>query len=268
MELIFWLLVMLQWVLTYCWYVFVALGAIWLLYYIITGITFRVRSIGEVKQKVHIKTEFYESVIRQYGLPRNSENPNIDIRLTEALSYVIQHMSCDNSVISSFDKVLEKFNNNYVLSSATLSTDPLNSRIYTINGVSIKIYKEGWPKVNTRVTAFCLKCKYVSLYFYPYFCIVERKDKIALIEWKDIKVSSTKGEPSTHYLHERVDGGPDRRYKYNPIIPIYIYSALVFHIAGNSINLILQGEKEAEKFEKLFREYKKVLASTGGVYLS
>ena len=90
-----------------------------------------------------------------------------------------------------------------------------------------------------------------------------------LFDWRDIKVSSTKGEPSHYsYLHERVDGGPDRRYRYNPAIPVYFFSALVFEIKGKNVNMIFNGENVAEQFEKLFREYKKVLASTGGVTMT
>lgn len=43
---------------------------------------------------------------------------------------------------------------------------------------------------------------------------------------------------------------------------------MVFKIAGDSINVVLQGEDEAEKFEKILREFKKILASTGGVSIS
>lgn len=256
------IIMLLKWIFVDCWFIWVILSAIWIIYNLIKSIIF---GFCTIKKKKQAKAIFLDFLVHRYCISFVDDA----IKLRDALSVIIQRMSCDNTAICSFDKIFNEFNSNHRLLSATVSTGYLDSKITSINGTKLHVHNECWAKVDSSVKSFCLKWKTGCLCFYPYFCIIETPDKIELIEWKDVKVSSTKGEPAYHsYLHERIGGGPDKRYKYNPLIPVYIYSALVFNIAGDTINLILQGEDEAERVEKIFREYKKILALTGGVSMS
>lgn len=270
---IIWLLVailmLLKWIFIDGWFIWATLGVIWIAFYLVKGIRIGFNSIGETKKKRQSKTDFLESLVKTFSLPTVDNVSNVDKQLTKTISTVISRMSCDSSAISLFDKVVNECNNNYGLSSATVSTGTLDPNIGSINGSNLNVHNGGWEKVDSSVRSFYMKWETGCLYLYPYFCIYEKPDGIELIEWKNIDISSSKGNPSYHsYLHERVGGGPDRRYSYNPLIPVYLYSALVFKIAGDSINVVLQGEDEAEKFEKILREFKKILASTGGVSIS
>lgn len=134
--------------------------------------------------------------------------------------------------------------------------------------MKIKFKETGWPDVKTNCKCFTIRWKSGIAYFYPFAIIIETSDSLDIYDWMKMNVSSTKGTPSHYsYLHERVDGGPDRRYKFNPATPVYFYSALVFEVVGQKFNLIFNGENVAKEFERLFSEYKKALASTGGVII-
>lgn len=259
------ILMLLKWIFVDCWFIWATIGIIWLSYYLIKGIRFGFNSIGDTKKKRKTKVDFLETLIQTYNLPLNDESVNIDKRISDALSTIIGHMSCDNHAICLFENVVTEFNNKLDYSSK-ITTGTLDSNLGSVNGLNIRISNAGWPKVDSDLKAVSIKWKNSGLYMYPYFCIYETCDGIELIEWQDILTSSTKGNPSYYsYLHERVGGGPDRRYKFNPSIPVYLYSALVFNNAKWSINIILNGENEAERLDSTLQKFRNKLVSSGGV---
>lgn len=250
---IIWVLVaifmLLKWIFVDCWFVWATLGAIWLLFYLIKGIRFGFNSIGDTKKKRKAKTDFLETLIQSYNLSLDDESANVDKRISNALSTIIGHMSCDDQAIRLFENVADEFNSNLDSSSTKITTGPLDSNLASANGLNLRIKNGGWPKVDSDVNAVSIRWKSSSLYIYPFFCIYESSDKIELIEWQDISISSTKGNPSCYsYLHERVGGGPDRRYKFNPSIPVYFYSALVLNNVKWSIILFLFHQVSISKY--------------------
>lgn len=270
---IIWLLVailmLLKWIFIDGWFIWATLAGIWLIWYIFKGIRCGFVFINDNNKKKELKTSFYSSLSQQYELSSYNESLNLNQNVSNILSEYFERLVYDNSVIPSFEKIIKEFINNYEVPNSTIKVGDISNNLSSIEGAKIKFKRSGWPNVNTQNHCFSISWKSGAVYFYPFTCILETSDSLDLFDWRDIKVSSTKGETSHYsYLHERVDGGPDRRYRYNPAIPVYFFSALVFEIKGKKVNMIFNGENVAEQFEKLFREYKKVLASTGGVTMT
>lgn len=260
---------LLKWIFIDGWFIWATLAGIWLIWYIFKGIRFGFVFINDNNKKKELKTSFYSSLSQQYELSAYNESLNLNQNISNILTEYFERLVYDKSVIPSFEKIIKEFINNYEVPSSTIKVGDISNNLSSIEGTKIKFKRSGWPNVNTHSHCFSISWKSGAVYFYPFACILETSDSLDLFDWRDIKVSSTKGEPSHYsYLHERVDGGPDRRYRYNPAIPVYFFSALVFEIKGKKVNMIFNGENVAEQFEKLFREYKKVLASTGGVTMT
>ena len=93
--------------------------------------------------------------------------------------------------------------------------------------------------IGTNERPFLLRTKNQSFYFYPNFVITEVNCEYKLIKYNDISVNNIDSIYVTeqsgkiirgaspvfyNYLHQRVDGGPDRRYKNNPSTPVYCHT--------------------------------------------
>lgn len=262
------IIMLLKWVFVDGWFIWATLAGLWLIWYLIKGVKFGFSSIKDSKKKRQIKIDFNNSLVQRYSLNVSDNERDINISISKSLTEVFGKSSCQNSVYHKFDKIIREFVNNYEVPNSTVTLGDLSMNLGSVNGEKIKFKQEGWKDVNTSCKCFTVKWKSGGAYFYPFACILETSDSLEMYDWKDIKISSTKGDPSHYsYLHERVGGGPDRRYKFNPAIPVYFYSALVLEVVGLKFNLIFHGEKVAEEFEKLFREFKNSLASTGGVII-
>lgn len=103
-----------------------------------------------------------------------------------------------------------------------------------------------------------------SIRFFPFFCIVEDTNGIEVVDWDNLRISHTKGNPDYHtYLHTRVDGGPDRRYSYNPLLPVYLHSAISFSFNIKEVNIVFNGENVAEILCDKFLRVQKLIKSLG-----
>lgn len=218
------------------------------------------------KKKKKAQKEFLDYLKKNYLLPNNIDTLDVEEAISSIISHVLSLMICDKRALSSFQNLYSEFSNNYTISSSTISTIDLVRNLSSIKGKKFKLNNEGWPNAKANFQCFSLIWKYGAIYFYPFFCIVEKDENIKIVEWKDVRVTSTKGDPAYYtYLHTRVDGGPDRRYSYNPSIAVYMHSALTLDFKGNSIHFIFSDENAAEIFEKKFQGFKKMLSSSGGV---
>lgn len=269
---IIWVLVaiimLLKWIFVDGWFIWATLGAVWLIWYLVKGIKFGFSSIKDSKKKHQIKIDFNSSLIQRYNLPFPNNEKDVNLGISQSLTQIFGKSFCDKSVYPKFEKIIREFVNNYEVPASTAIIGDLSNNLGLVKGEQIKFNQEGWKDVNISCKCFKIKCKSGCVYFYPFACIFETSDVLEIYDWTDIKITSTKGEPSSYsYLHERVGGGPDRRYKFNPAIPVYFYSALVFKVGDLKFNLIFNGEKVAVEFEKLFRDFKEGLAATGGVII-
>lgn len=269
---IIWILVaiimLLKWIFVDGWFIWATFAGVWLIWYLIKSIKLGFSSITDSKKKRQKKINFNNSLVQRYNLNISDNDNEIDenLSISQSLTQIFGKSSCDNSVFPKFEKIIREFVNNYEVPVSAVKLGDLSKNLGLVNGDKIKFKQDGWNGVNTSCKCFTIKWKSGCAYFYPFALILDTSDRLEMYDWKDIKISSTKGDPSHYsYLHERVDGGPDRRYKFNPAIPIYFYSALVFEVVGQKVNLIFHGENVAEEFEKLFRDFKKRLATTGGV---
>ena len=259
---------LLKWIFVDGWFIWATLAGVWLIWYVVKGIRFGFSSIKDSKKKRQVKIDFNKALIQRYNLSVSVDEKNINSSISRSLTQFFEKSTCDNSVLLKFAKILQEFENNYEVPSSTVTIGDISKNLGLTNGMNIKFKETGWPDVKSNCKCFTIRWKSGAAYFYPFAFIIETSASLDIYDWMNMNVSSTKGTPSHYsYLHERVDGGPDRRYKFNPATPVYFYSALVFEVVGQKFNLIFNGENVAKEFEKLFSEYKKALASTGGVII-
>lgn len=125
------------------------------------------------------------------------------------------------------------------------------------------------------ISNFSIISKYWSLHALPQFCIFETTDSIEIVDWKNIKIKDlgaiyiaensftlVKGaDPAYHqYLHERVGGGPDRRYKNNPSTPVYRYGNIEIEVNNNSIFLSVANEVFVSEIVDMFKNFLNILS--------
>lgn len=131
--------------------------------------------------------------------------------------------------------------------------------------VPANVLQEDPPLISTNIDVWCLYSNSMSLYFLPDVIYIKQGRDYYFIDYKSISLSfkvettATRTVPSDSiivdymYEHSRVDGGPDRRYKHNPQIPIVNYGVLKFH-SENDWNFRLQVSnlQIAEDFYHIF----------------
>lgn len=110
-----------------------------------------------------------------------------------------------------------------------------------------------------------------KLHIMPRICFYETETDIQIIEWSNINIafrenkyieehiSGIRGSSPVHYnyLHQRVDGGPDRRYNYNPATPVYCHAIYRLVIGKDEFNIVFASFTVAKQFVQLFSTFKK-----------
>ncbi len=229
------------------------------------------------------KFDFWE-IIREYFSSKNTPKKEATIRLSETLSQRIsltipaskkspkdKVVYCLNeleTVTSVNDKILSNFFDNIFSlldkSSFLISTKELPHNLANAGGASAKLARNGLFKSSSFFNPFEISWRSCKLYFYPHFIIYENLDSVEIVDWCDLNISTTLGEPAYYtYLHERVDGGPDRRYSYNPSAPVYHHSALILTLNDSVVNFIFENKNKAAEISKAFSKLKNILLSQG-----
>lgn len=163
----------------------------------------------------------------------------------------INSISVDSSVKFAFEKFCKDFENLYTKSSSWMCQHVSNTS-YDISGSSLRrtevvaakpedFLPFDWATKQFTYTQIGDSCFILT----PIFIIRVIKDSVSIIDYEKLSISKSeqitvqentygyiKGASPIYYryLHERVNGGPDRRYNYNPSTPVYYYYKQEFNL--------------------------------------
>lgn len=241
-------------------------------------IKWMIKTIHENRLKSINKTSFYEYLVQHYGLiDTNTDDEKIDYKLRSALTQIISLQDVNSQLNHGFSIFKSSYKNAVNNSSIWYNIDLLQGISCDSNSLSrytLSFSDKGFLGViGSGEHPFLLKAKNHSFYFYPHFVITEVNCEYRIIEYNalsiknidSIYVSEQSGKIIRgaspvfyNYLHQRVDGGPDRRYKNNPSTPVYCHTIcrLLF---GVEYQIISSTNDSVDLLRRGLREYQKVL---------
>lgn len=144
---------------------------------------------------------------------------------------------------------------------------PSYCHYYEISRENVVVNHESGPLTNMQCCSIVLGN--IVLYFYSSVLVMTSSSKqLAIIDYDDISISkrdvsivesegfNTSGYyvGGREYLHQRVKGGPDRRYSYNPSRPMICYRNIIIkHKGKNLFNLITNKDEPLKDFIDSFK---------------
>lgn len=239
-------------------YALIAIGAVAAIIGLGIGLSFliswSIKTIKETKLRRENMRLFYEDLISKYNLSITTEEKKIDELLKDAISQILAMQSLSPNIINAFSKFKSNFKQ-AITSASIWSNDGLlqgvscNSSSLTRHNLSfeerrfmdISIYSD---------FSFLLKCKGCKMFFYPNFVIAEINCTYHILDYHNIELTNDEciyvteqsgrlirgASPVFYeYLHQRVNGGPDRRYKNNPSTPVYCHR--IFRLNSGSFEM-------------------------------
>ena len=241
-------------------YVIVPIGALFVLIGICIAIVSMLIWFSKLIRNHVLKTKnkqlFYNKLSSLYHISLNQEGKS-NLKLSSAIEQILTKYYCPSELGNEFKKLKESIRNSLDQASIWKNNKILNEYAYKGNNLSrnrlsfSEIAILG-SKSNLCSDYFTVKAKGIKLHFFPYFIITEIDCGYDLIEFTDVSVidkntisveesstSSIKGANPAYYnyLHQRIDGGPDRRYKNNPSTPVYLYDIFKLYV-GKEIQII------------------------------
>lgn len=245
------------------------------LFYLIRWI---IKTIQENKLKSINKESFYESLIQQYGLIDNfTDDEKIDNKLKWAVSQILSIQSVNSQLNQGFITFKSIYRGAINKSSIWSNVNLLQGYSCdssTLSRHNFSFQENGYLDViGTNEHPFLLRTKNQSFYFYPNFVITEVNCEYKLIKYNDISVNNIDSIYVTeqsgkiirgaspvfyNYLHQRVDGGPDRRYKNNPSTPVYCHTICRLCI-GMECQIISATSDSVDLLKRGLIQYKKDL---------
>lgn len=245
---------------------------------------FTYKKIAQHKNNRLKKQKFIEQLLTYCGCNTIEENDkNLDENLSKLLAEYISRFGVADIATLSFEEVKTKIQQ--VFDSCSIgvyksridfdSFETFQSNALTRCAARIKINSIFNLSNFVDISNFSIISKYWSLHALPQFCIFETTDSIEIVDWKNIKIKDlgaiyiaensftlVKGaDPAYHqYLHERVGGGPDRRYKNNPSTPVYRYGNIEIEVNNNSIFLSVANEVFVSEIVDMFKNFLNILS--------
>lgn len=227
-----------------------------IIYVIVKFISIKVKKREEKRKLLSQQQAFLQGLCIYTGsnfvIPDTS-NELVDLIKLELNNY-ITNKNVPTIIANTFHSIKDQLEKLSLNSSSWLSNCAL-SNTYRINGTSL--HREIIESTSEFfiVPGLFQSIDYVSVHisgkfviFCVYFIIVVDYDNVMFVDWKDFSIGkpslitveenefySIRGaSPIYHrYLHERVDGGPDRRYNYNPSTPVYEYAIMNWKLLSN-----------------------------------
>lgn len=262
--------------------------------YIIKYITRFVKQIYASLSRAKHKQLFLDKLISTYHISLNQDD-KINKKLLVAVDKISAKHYSPTELNDEFKKLKESikislnqasiWENNEILIEYSYNKKNLSrNRLHYSEKGFLNSTKHLYPSY------FTIKSNGVKLHFYPYFIITEINNEYDLIKITDVSIrernsiyveesstSSIKGAKPAYYnyLHQRIDGGPDRRYKNNPSTPVYKYDIFKLCI-GKEIQVISAYSKSTlniidsiQKYQFEFEKYPTLsLISVKGIDIS
>lgn len=261
-------------------YAIMAIGVVAALVGFAIGIGFLIRwltnTIIENKTKTKNKNSFYEFLVQKYNIPNNfAPDEKIDTKLRFAINRVLSLQSLDPILIQGFVKLKSTYKDALSASSVWCNNEILQDFSCDSSALSranLSFMEKGFLDIVSNPEGpFLLKSKKHKFYFYPGFVLTEVNCAYDIIDYSSISIKDAKclyvteqggriikgASPAYYnYLHQRVDGGPDRRYKNNPSTPVYCH--IIFRLLiGTEHQIICASNNSEELLRRGILQYQK-----------
>lgn len=236
-----------------------------------------INTIRDNKVKSNQKTLFINKLCSSYNITeKNVSNKNK--QLLAIIDEILTKYSYAQEIEHEFNNFEESVKISFSDTTVWKNKHRLEDYSYKSGSLSRKPFKykkNGFlgSKHHLCFNYFTIESGKTKLHFYPCFVITEidcqydivKYNELAFGEKESISVEESSwttingATPAYYnYLHERIGGGPDRRYKDNPSIPVYLYNTLVFY-ASKDNQLIFASQETQSKFIKCIKNYQQCL---------
>ena len=263
-------------------YIIVSVGAIiailGICVVLVLLIIWLVKTIMSYVRKTKNKKLFYDKLSSTYHISVNSQSTKINRNLFLLINEMLSKYHLSNELQSEFECLRHSMNESLLNATVWINNVSLTETTYKSKALSryhLKYYKTGFldNKNYSCPSFFSLNSKVTKFHFFPCFILTEIENDYNLVKYNDISYSDRKtisveeasenkikgASPAYYnYLHERVDGGPDRRYKHNPSTPVYLYDAFRLN-AGKEVQFIFASHASFSKFVSSIEKYQQML---------
>ena len=217
--------------------------------------------------------EFSQVTSKNYDFPEKVEDLQ-SLCANEVVDF-ISKTTVPSQTLNSFVNLSDRLSRLYKTTS--WAANSVNNTYYEQNGSSLSRFEvtngtndqlgfalfDGVKKVSISIND-------KTFVFTPFFIVLIERETVSIFKWETVKTGNVfeitvrenvffgmKGaSPIYHrYLHERVNGGPDRRYNYNPATPVYRYSVMDFTLPYTN-KLICCDSGLPQSLEKTLNNFK------------
>jgi hypothetical protein len=141
-------------------------------------------------------------------------------------------------------------------------------------GRRVEIYRALPKWVDCNITAYCLVVDCETYYFLPDCVLIRRLETFHFLRYDELSLDIRHLEVycgdrvcGYKWIHQRVDGGPDRRFRFNCQIPIYepqfeTWPALAFSYDGDEILLIADSSKILGRFREAVSDWRRISSTS------
>lgn len=215
------------------------------------------KTISENKKRALNQQKFGDDLVALYAINESVDSPisKPNERLQWIIKQILDKYQISPRLNDSLTKFRDTFFDSIKQSSIWINESKVDYNTSTSSSLSrhdVKVVNSGFLLDQDAISSFALQSKGIKLVFYPQFIIAELNTEYKIIQYNEVKVKHLESiyiaEQSGkiirgaspvyyNYLHERVNGGPDRRYKNNPSTPVYRHEIFTL-ILGTDIQFI------------------------------
>lgn len=231
-----------------------------------------VKAKKEAKRIKLAKIDFYKKLCDKYSHIDSALNDDIDTKISNLLWLQIFSRNELNDNLKDHYTNLYRVINDSFEKCSIWNCNNFNPSNNSYDRVSASVNMNLFMKLDKfgEIPSFNILGDNLEICIFPHICIVKEGIRYDIVDIMDITINDLgsviiaetndghiRGASPIRYEYQysRVDGGPDRRYKYNPATPIYRYESLEF-VCGKSLRFLIANEQLAFNIIQAFSDYK------------
>lgn len=219
------------------------------------------------KERIVTYKNFKSFLESQYRVTNNVQN-NIELQLSNIVHDIFFRTKIPNSINDEFKKLLDALFSGFN-SSSVWNCDVRDSNLESRKNVKFRKYDFLKLYEIYGIVNFTISFRNCKLHFTPFVCFYEKNKNISIINWDKISIAFKEYKSSEesyreikgakpiyyNYLHQRVDGGPDRRYNYNPATPVYRHAIYRVVVEKDEFIIVFANHTTGNQFSNLINTY-------------
>lgn len=263
-------------------YALIAIGAVAAIIGLGIGLSFliswAVKTVREYRLRKENKRLFYEELVSKYNLLKATDEKKVDELLKDAVYQILAMQSLSTNIINAFGTFKSNFKQAVTSASIWCNDELLQGMSCSSSSLTrrkLSFEDRGFMDISLcSYSPFQLKSKGCKMFFYPNFVIAEINCTYQILDYQNIGLTNDEciyvteqsgklirgASPVFYeYLHQRVNGGPDRRYKNNPSTPVYCHRIFRINSGSNEIQIMAASGQTVDTLFKSLRQFKQDL---------